>query len=222
VTLVALQGRLGYTFRDPALLQQALTHRSFGSEHNERLEFLGDAVLNLCVGQLLYDKLRRGDEGELSRIRASLVRQDTLHRQAEALRLADALRLGEGEARSGGHGRPSILADAFEAVLGAMFLDGGLPPVQALVQRLFDPLLTDDLQAHGKDAKTQLQEWLQGRKQPLPVYRIVATRGAAHEQTFEVEALIEPAGLRATGEGASKRQAEQAAAAALLGALRAR
>ncbi|MBU6436346.1 MAG: ribonuclease III [Betaproteobacteria bacterium] len=218
--MAALQGRLGYRFQDESLLQQALTHRSFGAQHNERLEFLGDSVLGLCVAQLLYAQLGQGDEGELSRVRASLVRQATLHHQAEALQLADALRLGEGEARSGGRSRPSILADAFEAVLGAMFLDGGLAPVQALVQRLFGPLLSDGAAAHGKDAKTALQEWVQGRKLPLPTYRVVATAGAAHEQTFEVEAVLPADGRSASGRGASKRQAEQAAAQALLTVLR--
>jgi ribonuclease III len=214
-----LESQLGHRFRNLALLQQALTHRSFGATHNERLEFLGDSVVNLCVARLLYTQYPELDEGVLSRTRANLVKQDTLHRLALSLALPDLLRLGEGEARSGGRQRASILADVFEAILGAMYLDAGLMPCEAVVERLYTPLIRDTEQSVGvsdKDAKTALQEWLQGRKLPLPSYDITATYGAAHEQTFEVTATLAKPAQSAKGEGASKRAAEQVAATALL------
>lgn len=208
-----LEQRLGYVFRQPALLQQALTHKSFGSPHYERLEFLGDAVLNVAVSDVLFQQFGGQDEGDLTRIRAHLVRQDTLHRLALSLGFSPLLRLSEGEAKGGGAQRASILADALEAVIGAVYLDGGFEEARALVTRLFKPLVaqtTADI--WQKDAKTALQEWLQGRKLPLPVYRVQATRGKAHEQTFVVECILESQGWSVTGEGASKRLAEQAAA----------
>lgn len=221
--LQALQARLRHAFANPGLLQQALTHRSFSADHNERLEFLGDSVLNLAVADLLYERLSELPEGDLSRVRANLVKQDTLHGLAVGLGLAEVLRLGEGEMRSGGQRRPSILADALEAVLGAVYLDAGYPVVQALVRRLFqDVEIKATMQAAAKDPKTGLQEWLQARKMKLPVYRVVATRGAAHQQTFEVACDIEDMGLCQHGLGSSRRAGEQAAAAAMLETLKAR
>jgi ribonuclease-3 len=217
VALTGLQARLQHRFSDPQLLVRAVTHRSFSSDHNERLEFLGDSVLNLAVAALLYDRLRALPEGDLSRVRANLVKQDTLHQLAVGLGLSEVLRLGEGEARSGGSKRPSILADALEAVIGAVHLDAGYLAAEALVHRLFQPVeITPRMQAAAKDPKTELQEWLQGRKMRLPQYRVVATLGAAHKQTFDVECEIDELGHAERGIGASRRAGEQAAAAAML------
>lgn len=216
-SLPALQKRLEYEFANPKLLAQALTHRSFSADHNERIEFLGDSVLNLAVAALLYEQLSELPEGDLSRVRANLVKQDTLHRLAVDLRLPDLLRLGEGEARSGGQNRPSILADALEAVIGAVYLDAGFDKAEQLVRRLFkDVEVNPQMQAIGKDPKTQLQEWLQGRKMSLPIYRVVATLGAAHMQSFDVECEIAELGRAARGIGGSRRAGEQAAASAML------
>ncbi|GHC99578.1 hypothetical protein GCM10007320_56280 [Pseudorhodoferax aquiterrae] len=220
--LAALQQRLHYRFSDERLLLRAVTHRSFSADHNERLEFLGDSVLNLSISGLLYQRLADLPEGDLSRVRANLVKQDTLHGIAVGLNLAAVLRLGEGEARSGGFKRPSILADALEAVIGATYLDGGFAPAEALVQRLFAKIaINPQMQAIGKDPKTALQEWLQGRKMKLPVYTVVSTLGAAHSQTFDVECAIEELGLRERGIGGSRRAGEQAAATAMLAKLKA-
>jgi ribonuclease-3 len=213
----ALQQRLDHRFRRPDLLLRALTHRSFGTEHNERLEFLGDAVLNLAVSRLLFDRFGGSDEGDLTRVRAHLVREDSLHRLALALRLPEVLRLSEGEARGGGAQRPSILADAMEAVIGAVYLDGGPEAAHALVAHLLGEVIAGaGVDSWRKDAKTELQEWLQARKHAVPVYRIVATRGQAHAQTFEVEASVPALERSARGEGKSRRAAEQEAAQALL------
>ena len=213
----ALQQRLDHRFRRPDLLLRALTHRSFGAEHNERLEFLGDAVLNLAVSRLLFDRFGGSDEGDLTRVRAHLVREDSLHRLALAMRLPEVLRLSEGEARGGGAQRASILADAMEAVIGAVYLDGGAEAAHALVARLFGEVIAGaGVDSWRKDAKTELQEWLQARKHAVPVYRIVATRGQAHAQTFEVEASVPALERSARGEGKSRRAAEQEAAQALL------
>ncbi|MBS0430368.1 MAG: ribonuclease III [Proteobacteria bacterium] len=221
--LGALQARLQHAFRDPALLQRALTHRSFSAEHNERLEFLGDSVLNLAVSHLLYTRLAQLPEGDLSRVRANLVKQDTLHRIALQLDLSPLLRLGEGEARSGGSARPSILADALEAVIGAVYLDAGYGAAQALVERLYEAVeINPRMEAVSKDPKTELQEWLQGHKMKLPAYRVAGTLGAAHKQTFEVECEVAELGLVARGIGGSRRAGEQAAAAAMLLQLKAR
>jgi ribonuclease-3 len=219
--LAALQDRLQHRFNDPRLLARALTHRSFSAEHNERLEFLGDSVLNLSVAALLYQRLKDLPEGELSRVRANLVKQDTLHGLAVTLGLPGMLRLGEGEARSGGHKRPSILADALEALIGAVHLDAGYGAAEALVHRLFqDVEIKPQMSAAAKDPKTELQEVLQGRKMRLPVYRVVGTLGAAHKQTFDVECEVTEMGLVERGIGASRRAGEQAAAAAMLIALK--
>jgi len=167
--LAALQGRLKHPFANPRLLERALTHRSFSADHNERLEFLGDSVLNLAVSGLLFEKLNDLPEGDLSRIRANLVKQDTLFELAQGLGVSTALRLGDGEKRSGGHKRPSILADALEAMIGAVYLDGGFEVASALVRRLYAGVeLSSRMSALGKDPKTELQEWLQARKMKLP------------------------------------------------------
>jgi ribonuclease-3 len=219
--LSALQVRLGYAFRDRGLLQLATTHRSFSADHNERLEFLGDSVLNLAVAHLLYAQLSQLPEGDLSRVRANLVKQDTLQQLAQQLELSKVLRLGEGELRSGGAKRPSILADALEAVIGAVYLDGGYTAAQSLVQRLFQEVdIRPEMQAAAKDAKTELQEWLQGRKIALPQYTVIATTGAAHRQTFEVACEVPQLRQSQRGLGPSRRTAEQAAAAALLDILK--
>lgn len=218
--LDALQQRLDYRFGQPELLQRALTHRSFGAEHNERLEFLGDAALSLAVSRLLFERFAGSDEGDLTRVRAHLVREDTLHKLALALRLNEVIRLSEGEARGGGAQRPSILADAMEAVIGAVLQDGGPDAAHALVARLLGEVIASTtVDNWRKDAKTELQEWLQARKLAVPSYRIVATRGQAHAQTFEVEAAVPALELKAQGEGKSRRTAEQAAAQALLAQL---
>jgi ribonuclease-3 len=221
--LLSLQQRLGHRFADAALLTRALTHRSFGAEHYERLEFLGDAALNLAVSRLLYERFGLSDEGDLTRVRAHLVREDSLHKAALVLRLNEVLRLSEGEARGGGAQRPSILADALEAVLGAVYLDGGFDAAMALVQQLFgEVILASGMDAWRKDAKTELQEWLQGRKQAVPSYRIVATRGQAHAQTFDVECAVPALDASAMGEGRSRRAAEQEAARKVLALLQSR
>jgi ribonuclease-3 len=198
-----------------------VTHRSFSADHNERLEFLGDAVLNVSVADLLFEKLKHLPEGDLSRVRANLVKQETLHQLSVELGLPAVIRLGEGEVRSGGKKRPSILADALEAVIGAVYLDGGFLAAQALVRRLFKAVeINPTMAAIGKDAKTELQEWLQGRKLRLPLYRVVGTLGAAHQQSFDVECEVAELNLSERGIGGSRRAGEQAAAAAMLQVLR--
>ncbi len=220
--LQALQHRLGHRFTSPALLQRALTHRSYGAEHNERLEFLGDAVLNQAVSVLLYERCSGSDEGDLTRVRAHLVREDSLHRVALALGLPELLRLSEGEARGGGAQRPSILADALEALIGAVYVDGGHEPAFALVRSLFGEVIrATEADSWSKDAKTELQEWLQARRFAVPSYRIVATSGQAHAQTFDVECAVPALGLAERGQGRSRRAAEQEAARALLAVLKA-
>ena len=213
----ALQTRLQHTFADPKLLALALTHRSFGSGHNERLEFLGDSVLNLAVSKMIFSVLHDLPEGDLSRVRANLVKQDTLHRLAVDLGLEGMVRLGEGEMRSGGQHRPSILADALEAVIGSVFLDAGFDAAQALVLRLFDKVdMSPTMIAAAKDPKTELQEWLQARRWQLPMYRVVGTTGAAHQQTFDVECEVPELKQSQRGIGSSRRSGEQAAALAML------
>ncbi len=212
-----LEERLGHRFQRAELLEQALTHRSYGSPNNERLEFLGDGVLDCVVAQELFARFPGSSEGELSRLRASLVRKEALAAVALELGLGEHLRLGDGESSSGGAARPSILADALEAVYGAVFLDGGYERARAVVRGTFGAALdTQDPLATAKDPKTRLQELLQGRGQGLPSYQVVATQGAAHHQTFEVECTVKELGLRATGKGEARRAAEQQAAEALL------
>jgi len=220
--LDALQQRLGHAFAQPLLLTRALTHRSFGIEHNERLEFLGDAVLNMAVSSLLYQRFSGSDEGDLTRVRAHLVREESLHRAALALGLPLVVRLSDGETRGGGAQRASILADALEALIGAAFLDGGFDAAQQVVRRLFGELIdSTEIDNWSKDAKTELQEWLQARRLVIPAYRIAATRGQAHAQTFEVECEVPALGLVERGEGRSRRSAEQQAARRMLEVLKA-
>jgi len=222
-SLTQLQARLQHVFSDRALLLRALTHRSFSSDHYERLEFLGDSVLGLAISDLLYVRLADLPEGDLSRVRANLVRQDTLHRIAVDLGLPVMIRLGEGEVRSGGQKRPSILADTLEALIGAVYLDAGFSSAQALVHRLFQSVeINPQMDAIGKDAKTELQEWLQGRKLKLPVYKVIGTLGAAHKQSFDVECEIPELRLAERGIGGSRRAAEQEAAAAMLQTIKTR
>ncbi len=221
--LTALQQRLQHQFSNISLLSRALTHRSFSADHYERLEFLGDSVLGLAISDLLYSRLGNLPEGDLSRVRANLVRQETLHQLALKLGLPDVLKLGEGEMRSGGPKRASILADALEAIIGAVYLDAGFAKAQALVHRLFEAVeINPQMQAIGKDAKTELQEWLQGRKMKLPLYTVVGTIGAAHKQSFDVECEVPELRLSERGIGGSRRAGEQAAAAAMLQTIKAK
>jgi ribonuclease-3 len=220
--LAALEDKLGHRFGEARLLEQAVTHRSFGAVHNERLEFLGDSVLNCVVAQLLYAKYARLDEGDLSRLRANLVKQSTLAEIAERLSLSDFLRLGEGEMKSGGFRRPSILADTLEATFGAVLIDAGFEAARGVIARLFEPILkTVDPKTLGKDSKTLLQEYLQGKRIALPVYTVVETRGAAHAQEFEVECAIPKLTISVRGSGRSRRAAEQSAAKLALDAAQA-
>ncbi|MCC7059131.1 MAG: ribonuclease III [Burkholderiaceae bacterium] len=217
-----LQQQLGHRFADVSLLQQALTHRSHGQPNNERLEFLGDSVLNCVVAAMLYRHFGRLDEGDLSRLRANLVKQQSLYEIAQRLGLSRYLLLGEGELKSGGFRRPSILGDALEALVGAVFIDAGFDQAQVVIRALYEPILeTVDPKTLGKDAKTLLQEYLQGRKLPLPAYAVVATHGAAHSQMFEVECAIPKLRIQVLGSGASRRAAEQAAARGALEAAQA-
>lgn len=213
-----LRERLGYAFRDPGLLRQALTHRSYGASHNERLEFVGDAVLNCVVAAVLYERFPSLAEGDLSRVRASLVNQETLARVARRISLGGDVMLGEGEQKSGGADRASILADALEAVFGAVFLDAGFDAARKVIADCYgDVLARADPALLGKDPKTRLQEWLQGRRMAVPDYAVVATTGEAHAQTFEVECRIPAIGVVVAGRGGSRRAAEQAAAQIVLG-----
>jgi ribonuclease-3 len=211
----ALCQQLGHVFAQPQLLQRALTHRSYAPEHNERLEFLGDSVLGCVIANYLYIHYPQLSEGELSRLRSNLVREDTLVILAQQLDLGSQLKLGEGERKSGGFRRPSILADAMEALFGAVLLDGGFAAAEKTVLGLFVPYLAQvDVQTLGKDAKTLLQEYLQGKRIPLPTYSVIATQGHAHEQSFEVECAIPSLKIVTHGTGSSRRNAEQQAAQA--------
>jgi ribonuclease-3 len=208
-----LRDRLGHAFQNPTLLAQALTHRSHGAAHNERLEFVGDAVLNCVIAALLYERFPHIAEGELSRVRASLVKSDTLARLAAGLGVARALKLGEGAQKSGDAARPSMRADALEAVFGAVFVDGGYEAARAVIERVYaDDLARVDPAALGKDPKTELQEWLQARRIPVPEYVVTSTSGQPHAQTFAVECRIPVLGIAVTGTGTSRRGAEQDAA----------
>jgi len=205
--------RIGYRFTDFELLRRALTHRSHGAAHNERLEFLGDSVVNCVVALELHEKFPLLSEGDLSRLRANIVNQQSLAATAQRFAFGAELQLGDGELRSGGARRPSMLADSVEAVVGAVFLDGGFEAARKVVRNLLGGLLDAiDPATSGKDPKTLLQEFLQGRKLALPQYAVIATRGEAHEQQFEVECTIPELGIRSLGEGASRRSAEQEAA----------
>jgi ribonuclease-3 len=218
--LSALQRRLGHAFRDTELLGRAITHRSHAADHNERLEFVGDSLLNCTIAVLLYELFPGLPEGDLSRLRAGLVNQAALYEIAQSLQLGDELLLGEGELKSGGFRRPSILADGFEALLGAVFLDAGFAAVRGVVERLFAAKLDQARETPpDKDPKTALQEQLQGRKLPLPRYVVLSVGGEAHRQVFRVECRVDELGVTGTGEGASRRAAEQLAAEAVLAAL---
>jgi ribonuclease-3 len=215
-----LSEALGYECRDPALLEAALTHRSAGSPHNERLEFLGDAILNCIVARLVFQEFAAADEGDLSRFRASLVSGEALAVIALEIDLGHHVRLGSGELKSGGFRRKSILADALEALLGAIYLDGGFEAAARVIERLFIPRL-DKLPsaAELKDPKTRLQEAVQARGLPLPIYAVETITGEAHNQVFEVSCSVESLALRALGIGPSRRRAEQSAASDVLAAL---
>ena len=209
----ALCRKIGYVFNQPELLRQALTHRSHSLPHNERLEFLGDSVLNCAVATLLFKHFPNLTEGNLSRVRANLVNQQSLADIAQRLELGKLVRFGEGEIKSGGDRRPSILADALEAVLGAIYLDGGFVASEKVITTLYTPLLTElDAQTLGKDPKSLLQEYLQSRRLSLPQYAVIGTTGEAHQQQFEVECVISKLSIQTLGEGASRRSAEQEAA----------
>lgn len=211
----ALCKQLGYEFVQPHLLQRALTHRSYAPEHYERLEFLGDSILGCIIARYLFSTFPYLSEGELSRLRSNLVKEETLVTLAQQLNLGSYLKLGEGERKSGGFRRPSILADAMEALFGAVFLDAGFPAAEKVVLGLFVPYLAHvDIATLGKDAKTLLQEHLQSKRVPLPVYQIIATQGEAHLQLFQVECTIPSLKITTRGEGSSRRNAEQQAALA--------
>lgn len=215
--LARLQQALGHAFASPRLLLAALTHRSHGTENNERLEFLGDGLLNFLIAEALYARFPELPEGDLSRLRANLVRQDSLYEAANRLQLGEHLRLGDGELRSGGRRRPSILADAYEAVIAAIYLDGGFDAARRFVAACFAARIGGlDPQRDSRDAKTRLQEVLQARRSPLPSYRILATQGEAHAQAFEVSCEIADPPLTTRGSGSTRRIAEQDAASAAL------
>lgn len=213
MSIETLETKLGYCFDNKAQLELALTHRSHSVRNNERLEFLGDAVLGTSVSALLFQRFAKLNEGDLSRVRANLVKQAALADIAQRLGLSEHLRLGEGELKSGGFRRPSILADTLEAILGAIYLDGGFEKVQTVIHRLYEPIIESiDPQTIGKDAKTLLQEFLQAHKLALPSYSVVATHGAAHSQQFEVLCDIAELDVHVQAAGASRRAAEQTAA----------
>lgn len=215
--LSELAAALGHDFKQPALLRQALTHSSYSADHNERLEFLGDSIVDMLLSALLYERFPALREGDLSRLRAQFVKQEALHGIALRLQLGDYLLLGEGEQKSGGRQRPSILADALEAVFGAVYLDGGFAAVHGVISRLYkDCLDALDPARSFKDPKTALQEVMQSRRLPLPRYEMVAERGEAHAREFEVCCVIDALQLRSSGVGTSRRIAEQMAAAAAL------
>ncbi|MCL2021255.1 MAG: ribonuclease III [Betaproteobacteria bacterium] len=213
-----LETALGYRFADKKFRDTALTHRSYSHPHYERLEFLGDSVLGLAVSALLYRRFPELPEGDLSRLRAHLVREDSLHRIALSLDLGDCLYLGEGEQKSGGKERVSILADALEALFAAVYLESGFQAASEVIERLFASSIAAIVPGQSlKDPKTRLQEWLQGQKLPLPAYQLLATSGAAHAQLFHVSCTVEaPYSLKSKGQGKSRRLAEQAAAEAVL------
>ena len=202
-----------YTFHDPSLLIMALTHRSFSAQHNERLEFLGDSILSFLIANELYKRFPRIDEGDLSRLRAQLVKESSLSNIATSMGLGDFIRLGEGELKSAGWRRPSILADTFESIIGAIYLDGGIEPAHQFVLRFFETQLNEiDPKLIQKDPKTLLQELLQSKKTDLPLYTVVSIEGEAHSQTFTIECQIKKSNIKTQGVGNSRRIAEQEAA----------
>jgi len=202
-----------YTFNDPSFMIMALTHRSFSAQHNERLEFLGDSVLSFLIANELYKRFPRIDEGDLSRLRAQLVKESSLSTIATSMGLGDFIRLGEGELKSAGWRRPSILADTFESMIGAIYLDGGIEPTHQFVLRFFETQLNEiDPKLIQKDPKTLLQELLQSKKSDLPIYTVVSIEGEAHSQTFTIECHIKKSNIKTQGVGNSRRIAEQEAA----------
>ncbi|AWX14453.1 ribonuclease III [Mergibacter septicus] len=218
--LIKLEKKIGYHFQQPALLKQALTHRSAATLHNERLEFLGDSILNFTIGEALYHKFPQVNEGDLSRMRATLVREKTLAMLAREFQLGDYLTLGPGELKSGGFRRDSILSDCVEAIIGAIYLDAGWQAVMPVIQQWYQELLTQIQPGDNqKDPKTRLQEYLQGKRLPLPLYDVIDIKGEAHNQTFTVECKTSKPELTVSGKGSSRRKAEQAAAKAILVAL---
>lgn len=221
MSIDSLASNLGYQFKAPTLLTQALTHRSFSGNNNERLEFLGDGVLNFIIAHQLYKRFPKLAEGDLSRLRAQLVKESTLSEIAFSLNIGDTLRLGEGELKSAGWRRPSILADALEAIIGAVYSDGGFLPTETLVLKIFEEKLASiDPKMIDKDAKSQLQEYLQGKKIDLPDYNVVSIEGEAHAQTFKIECVIVKLNINTVGEGTSRRIAEQSAALLALEAIK--
>lgn len=221
MSLDSLVKHIDYPFNNPALLTQALTHRSFSGNNNERLEFLGDGALNFIIAHQLYQRFSKLPEGDLSRLRAALVKESTLSEIAFSLNIGDALKLGEGELKSAGWRRPSILADALEAIIGAVYVDGGYHVAEALVLKLYaEKLAIIDPKIIDKDAKSQLQEYLQGKKIELPDYQVVSIEGEAHAQTFKMECVIEKMNITTVGEGTSRRIAEQQAAQLALEAIK--
>ncbi|MDO5531096.1 ribonuclease III [Sutterella sp.] len=216
--LSALEERIGYEFKDKKLLRRAITHRSFGAEHNERLEFLGDSVLNCVIGYTLFQRDQHFNEGDLSRVRANLVCEGTLYEIARRIDVSSFLLMGDGEVKTGGHQRPSILADAMEAIFGAVFRESGFETAERVILKLYEPIFSTGLPAEklSKDPKTRLQELLQGEHLPRPEYSIVSTSGAAHERSFECECRIEALGIVTTGRAKNRRAAEQCAAEAAI------
>jgi ribonuclease III len=214
---LSLEAALGYTFREPRLLRDALTHRSFGTPHNERLEFIGDGVLNCTIALSLFEKFPELPEGQLSRMRANLVSQPALHSLAQRLDISQHLRIGEGEEKSGGRERPSMLADAVEAIFGAILLDSGFEATQNTINRLYaQRIAAVNPREGGKDAKTRLQEHMQAKHRPLPTYSVERVDGEAHAQVFTVRCTVQPTGETGVGQGASRRAAEQMAATDVL------
>lgn len=217
VVVHSLEKTLGHVFVDSGIFTRALTHRSFGTPHNERLEFLGDGLLNLAIANLLYNKFPQMAEGELSRLRANLVNQAVLAQIATDIALGQMIRLGEGEIKTGGASRPSILADTIESLIGAVFIDAGFEAANSVVAKLFAHLIDNpDRLAPTKDAKTQLQEIMQGNRQALPQYMVKRIEGQAHQQTFFVECITERPAHKVEGQGSTRRLAEQDAAAKVL------
>jgi ribonuclease III len=217
---LSLEAAIGYTFREPRLLREALTHRSFGTPHNERLEFIGDGVLNCTIALALFERFPELPEGQLSRMRANLVSQPALHSLAQRLDIPQHIRIGEGEEKSGGRERPSMLADALEAVFGAILLDSGFDAAKTTINRLYVQRISQvNPREGGKDAKTRLQELMQSKHLPLPVYAVDRVDGEAHAQMFTVRCAIQHENQEATGRGPSRRAAEQMAAAAVLNKL---
>lgn len=209
--------RLGHNFANPQLLELALSHRSLGAEHNERLEFLGDAVLGMVIAEAIYQRFGKADEGQLSRLRSMLVKRDSLAALARSLEIGSVLRMGPGELGGGGQERSSTLADALEAIIGAIYLDSGFDAAKAFILRLYEQQLAEiDPSQADKDPKTRLQERMQAANRALPDYRVLSISGQQHNQRFVLGCLLPDSGQSTQGVGSSRRRAEQAAATAML------